>query len=143
MLGQISRGSSPSTSTPPPASQPGSFPSRNESAPGRSGGSGVLSKDVSIKGDVTFKNELVIDCQVEGTIKSSGSLTIGENARIKADIDVGSVTVYGSVNGNITATDRCALEPGASVQGDISAPRLALNENATFLGRATISSKKA
>ena len=140
MLGQISRGTSPSPSAPSPASQPGSFSSRSEPV---SGNGGVLSKDVSIKGDVTFKNELVVDCQVEGTIKSSGSLTIGQNARIKADIDVGSVTVYGSVNGNITAADRCALEPGASVQGDISAPRLALNENATFLGRATISSKKA
>ncbi len=136
MLGTNSRPASTST---PPSSSPSRF--GNESA-SRAGGSGILSSDVSIKGDVTFKNELVVDGQVEGTIKSSGSLTVGQNAKIKADISASSVTVYGNVTGNITASERCALEPGASVQGDISAPRLALNENAAFMGRATISTKK-
>ena len=141
MLGQSSRNAPPST-PPPVPSRLGSF-GGTESSAGRSSPGGVLSSGVSIKGDVTFKNELVVDGQVEGTIKSTGSLTVGQNAKIKADITASSVTVYGNVTGNITATERCALEPGASVQGDISAPRLALNENAAFMGRATISTKKS
>src|SRR4051812_36581673 len=138
------------TSTPAPAPSPSPSPARpasfasgtSDSGAGRTGGSGILSSDVSIKGDVTFKSELIIDGQVEGTIKSGGSLTVGQNAKIKADIEAGSVTIHGTVDGNITASERCALEPGATVRGDISAPRLALNENATFLGRASISTKR-
>ncbi len=101
----------------------------------------VLSSGVSIKGDVTFRTELVIDGEVEGTIKSTGTLTVGQHATIRGEIRAGSVTVQGTVEGNVFASDRCALEAGATLRGDIEAPRLAVDENATFLGSAKISSK--
>lgn len=102
----------------------------------------MLSSGVSIKGDVTFKTELVIDGEVEGSITSTGTLTVGEHARIRGDIMAGSVSVKGTVEGNVTATERCALEAGATLRGDIEAPRLAVDENATFLGSAKISAKR-
>ena len=37
-----------------------------------------LSRGVSIKGSVKFLNELLLDGEVEGTIVSSGTLTIGQ-----------------------------------------------------------------
>jgi cytoskeletal protein CcmA (bactofilin family) len=102
----------------------------------------VLSSGVSIKGDVTFGKELLIDGEVEGTIKSSGALIIGQHARIRADISAGEVTIHGTVNGNVSASERCVLEPGGTVRGDIEAPRLALDENATFLGSAKIAARR-
>jgi cytoskeletal protein CcmA (bactofilin family) len=102
----------------------------------------LLSSGVSIKGDVTFRTELVIDGKVEGTIKSTGILTVGQHARILGEIRAGSVTVQGTVEGNVFASDRCALAAGATLRGDIEAPRLAVDENATFLGNAKISAKR-
>jgi cytoskeletal protein CcmA (bactofilin family) len=46
------------------------------------GSGGLLSRGVSIKGSVKFRNELLIDGEVEGTITSTGILTIGEHAQI-------------------------------------------------------------
>lgn len=103
----------------------------------------VLSSGVSIKGDVTFRNELVVDGEVEGTIKSSGVLIIGQHARISAEITAGSVTIQGTVNGNVLASERCAVEADATVRGDIETPQLALAESATFLGNAKIGAKLA
>src|SRR3954454_19732743 len=97
-----------------------------------------LSADVSIKGSVTFSSELVIDGQVEGDITSDGKLIVGEHGKVVGDIQAGSVTIQGSVRGNILASERCALNPGASLQGDIEAPRFAVDETATFIGSATI-----
>lgn len=108
-------------------------------APARAGA--VLSSGVSIKGDVTFRTELVIDGKVDGTITSKGTLTVGQHARIRGEIRAGSVTVQGTVEGNVFASERCALEAGATLRGDIEAPRLAVDENATFLGSAKISTK--
>ena len=71
--------------------------------------SGLLSGGVSIKGSVKFRNSLLIDGEVEGTIE-----------------------------GNIFASERCALEAGCTLRGDIEAPRLIVDENATFLGSAKI-----
>ncbi len=129
--------------------QPYSPTSRNEppQPPSRSNGSGagqsggVLSNGVSIKGSVKFGGELVIDGEVEGSIESSGRLTIGKNAHITGEIRTGSVTVFGTVDGDVTAVERCELHSGCTLRGDIEAPRLVVDEDATFLGSAKISSR--
>ena len=102
--------------------------------------SGVLSSGVSIKGSVKFATELVIDGEVEGSIDSGGRLTVGKNAKITGEVRTRSVTVYGTIEGNVTAVERCELHSGCTLRGDIEAPRLVVDEDATFLGSAKISS---
>jgi cytoskeletal protein CcmA (bactofilin family) len=97
-----------------------------------------LSRGVSIKGSIKFLNELLIDGEVKGTIGSTGTLTIGEHARIRAEIRTKSVKVRGAVEGDIFVTERCELRAGCMLRGDIEAPRLLINENATFLGSAKV-----
>ena len=121
-------------SPPPPVSQ-----SNGTSQPTKS--RGLLSRGVSIKGTVKFSDELVIDGEVEGTIESSGMLTIGEHASIRGDIQSKSVKVLGTVEGDIVATERCELQAGCTLQGDIEAPRLVVDENATFVGSARVTPK--
>ena len=128
-----------------PANQPVSPPVVSEQpnrplTPARP--SGLLSKGVSIKGSVKFLNELLIDGQVEGTINSPGKLSIGEHAQITGEIRAKSVKVRGTVEGNIFATERCELEAGCTLRGDIEAPRLVVDENATSLGSAKVATAK-
>ena len=139
-------GSSTKTDPPPPPAPPTPSPARTErpaDVSTRAGAGGSLSSGVSIKGDVTFRTALVVDGEIEGTVTSTGALTVGQHARIHGDISVGSITVLGSVEGNISASERCTLAPGASLRGDIAAPRLAVDENATFLGSARITAKSS
>ena len=119
---------------PPPVPQ-----SNGTSEPAKS--RGLLSRGVSIKGTVKFSDELVIDGEVEGTIESSGMLTIGEHASIRGDIRSKSIKVRGTVEGDIVATERCELQAGCTLQGDIEAPRLVVDEHATFVGSAKVSPK--
>src|SRR6516225_4417097 len=98
-----------------------------------SAGRSTLSSGVKIKGSITFQKELVIDGKVQGQINSDGVLTIGENADIRGEIKVKSVTVYGYVHGNITA-ERCELKSTCTVEGDLKTPRLIVEEGATFIG---------
>jgi cytoskeletal protein CcmA (bactofilin family) len=97
-----------------------------------------LSRGVSIKGSVKFRNELLIDGEVEGTIDSTGTLTIGEHARIRGEIRTKSLKVQGTVESNIFVTECCELQAGCTLRGDIESPRLVVNENATFLGTAKV-----
>jgi cytoskeletal protein CcmA (bactofilin family) len=105
--------------------------------------SASLSRGVSIKGSVKFLNELLIDGEVEGTIDSTGTLTIGEHACIRGEIRTKSVKVRGTVEGNILVSDRCELQTGCTLRGDIEAPRLAVDENATFCGSAKVGTGKS
>jgi cytoskeletal protein CcmA (bactofilin family) len=129
-----SRTDPPQTNRPDPSVVPG--PSNRTFMPTQSGA--LLSRGVSIKGSIKLVNSLLIDGEVEGTIDSTGTLTIGEHARIRGEIRAKSVKVRGAVEGNIFVTERCELQAGCTLRGDIEAPRLMVEENATFLGSAKI-----
>ena len=131
----------PMTATPPaPPAKPEPAPN---GAPEVNRGGGTLSSGVSIKGSVKFLKELTLDCEVDGRIESQGRLTVGKQAKIKGDIKTRSVIVDGTVNGNITAGERCELRAGCTVNGDIEAPRLVVDEAASFIGSAKIATQKA
>ena len=98
----------------------------------------VLSTDVEIKGTVKFTNDLVVDGRIEGEINSDGNLTVGENARIKAEIKTRTIVIYGKVHGNMTATDRIELKASAEVVGDLKAKTLSIEAGAIFVGKSTV-----
>ena len=130
----------PMAPTPPPPQPAKPDPAPNGATDVNRGG--TLSSGVSIKGSVKFQKELTLDCEVEGQINSQGRLTVGKQARIKGDIKTRSVIVDGTVNGNITAGERCELRAGCTVNGDIEAPRLVVDEAASFVGSAKIATQK-
>jgi len=127
----------PATEPEKPAATPEPL---NRATPATQSG-GVLSSSVSIKGTVKFRNELLIDGEVEGKIDSTGRLTIGKNARIRGEIRTKSVIVEGTVDGNVTARERCELRAGSTMRGDIESPRLVVDEEATFFGSAKIATQ--
>jgi len=98
-------------------------------------GSTVIGKSVVIRGELSGEEDLYIDGDIEGTIvlKESG-LTIGPNARVKADITVRDVTIFGHLTGNVQATGRVDLRQSAIVNGDILAGRLSIEESAILKG---------
>ncbi len=98
----------------------------------------VLSSDVEIKGTVKFTNDLVVDGRIEGEIQSDGNLTVGENARLKAEIKTATVVVYGKVHGNIIASDKVELKATAEVVGDIKAKTLSIEPGAIFVGKSNV-----
>src|SRR6184192_4729339 len=104
------------------------------------GGKDILSSDVEIKGSIKFQKELLIDGKVEGEINSDGVLTIGENADIRGEIKTKSITVYGKVQGNIAVGERCELKSKCTLQGDLKAQRLVIEEGATFVGKSEVTS---
>jgi cytoskeletal protein CcmA (bactofilin family) len=103
-------------------------------------GKDILSSDVEIKGTIKFQKELLIDGKVEGEINSEGVLTIGENADIRGEIKTKSITVFGKVQGNITVSERCELKSKCTLQGDLKAARLIIEEGATFIGKSEVTS---
>lgn len=94
-----------------------------------------LGKSIKISGDLSGNEDLVIDGQVEGRIDlKNHTLTIGINAKIKADVVAKVVIVAGELKGNITAQDRVEISSKGIMYGDINSPRVALADGATFKG---------
>ncbi len=95
---------------------------------------------MTIRGELSGKEDLYLDGMVEGTISLPESrLTVGPNARVLADIEVHDLIVYGHVEGNIRAGGRIELRESAVVKGDIVAERLSIEENARIKGKVELS----
>lgn len=95
----------------------------------------VIGRGITIKGNLSGAEQLVIEGTVEGHISLKNHLTIKETGRITADITTHSLLVHGQVSGNIEADDLVSLSSEASVVADIKAPRVVLEDGARFKGR--------
>ena len=94
-----------------------------------------IGKSVVIKGELNGSEDLTVEGRVEGKIElRQHVLTIGPNGKIKAQVFAKAVVVLGEVNGNVTASDKVSIKENGSVDGDITAPRVAIAEGAHFRG---------
>lgn len=98
-----------------------------------------IGKSVRIKGEVSGSEDIYVDGQVDGGIQLSGnSLTIGPNGRVQANVTAKNVTVSGTLDGNIQASERTELRRTAVVNGDVQTHRIAIEEGAYFKGKLEI-----
>jgi cytoskeletal protein CcmA (bactofilin family) len=102
----------------------------------------VLNSDVDIKGTLKFSGELTFDGKLDGDINSEGTLNLGDNAVIKGNINVNSVIVRGKVTGNVVAREKIDIKAKTELFGDIKAPRLAIEEGVTFVGKTDVNPNK-
>ena len=115
-----------------------------ESTSSPSASKNVLANDVDIKGTIKFDNELIFDGKIEGEIVSDGgSLTLGKNANVNGEVKTKSVVVHGTVEGNITVTERCELKASSQLTGDLKAMRIIIEEGATFIGKSEVTPNKS
>jgi cytoskeletal protein CcmA (bactofilin family) len=104
---------------------------------------------ITINGEVSSDESLRVDGHITGSITlREAELTVGQSARIEADVRSLRVLVLGTVNGNITASERIELGATANVTGNLSANKVVIVEGARFTGRVdmdkrTISAKVA
>ena len=98
---------------------------------------------IIVKGDVVSTEDLVIDGQVVGNIElGDHSLTIGPGASVTADLLAKTVTISGTLKGNVVSTGRVELKATAKVEGDISAPKLVMEDGAGLSGKVDTGQKK-
>lgn len=88
------------------------------------------------KGELTGSEDLVIEGKVEGKISLPGHLlTIGAQANISADVAAKAVIIHGTINGNVTATERFEIKSGGRMNGDLVSPKVVMAEGSEFRGR--------
>jgi len=98
-----------------------------------------IGKSVSIKGELSGSEDVYVDGQLEGKVDLAGnSLTVGPNGRVHANIVAKTVTVAGTLDGNIQASERTELRKTAVVNGDVQTRRIAIEEGAYFKGKLEI-----
>jgi len=102
----------------------------------------VLNSDVELKGTLKFSGELTFDGKLEGDINSDGTLNLGDNAVVKGNINAATIVMRGKVNGNVVAKEKLDIKSKTELFGDIRAPRLAIEEGVTYVGKTEVNPNK-
>lgn len=98
-----------------------------------------IGPSVVVKGEISAKEPLTVSGRVEGIIDVPGHVvTIEAGAHVTADVAAAGIVVAGTVTGSLKAEHRIALLAGAEVNGNLTAPRLAVDDGARVSGKAVI-----
>ncbi len=102
-----------------------------------------IGPSICITGEVTAQEPLTIAGCVVGTIDVTGyALTVTEAARIDADVLAHTIIIGGNVNGKLNAADRIVLRRTAMVEGNVSAPAVAVDDGARMQGRMEVAGRR-
>ena len=94
-----------------------------------------IGKSITIKGDVSGNEDLVIEGKVEGSIElPNNQLTIGADGVARAQLAAKSVVVVGRVAWNVNGSERVEVQASGVVEGDVTAPKLIVAEGAVVNG---------
>jgi cytoskeletal protein CcmA (bactofilin family) len=120
----------------PTSTRPEPTPRPERSAPSSSPGErATIGRSITIKGEVSGDEDLLIQGRVDGSVDlKQHAVTVGPDGEVKASIVARVVTVEGRVEGDLSAEEQVILRSAASVHGDITAPRVVLEDGARFRG---------
>ena len=96
---------------------------------------GFVGNGTTLTGEANFKGMLRVDGGLSGRVSSAdGTLIVSTNGRVEANVEVAVAQIFGTVNGDITATKRIEMGRVAKVTGNIQTPALVIEQGAIFEG---------
>lgn len=102
----------------------------------------TIGSSIKIKGDLSGDEDLTVQGQVDGKIDlKQNNVTIGKNGRVKADIYAKMISIEGEVQGNLFGDEKVVIRQSGNVRGNISAPRVSLEDGARFKGSIDMDSR--
>lgn len=128
----------PQQSSPQQQSQPARAVSETDAlARGMKDGGvgGFVGGTSALTGEINFKGMMRVDGRLSGRVNSSdGTLIVSSGGKVEAQIAVAVAKINGTVEGDITATERVELGRTARVSGNLQTPALVVEEGAIFEG---------
>src|SRR5437764_7638706 len=96
---------------------------------------GFVGNGTTLTGEASFKGMLRVDGTLSGNVRSEdGTLIVSTNGRVEANVEVAVAQIYGTVQGDITASKRIEMGRVAKVTGNIQTPALVIENGALFEG---------
>lgn len=91
-----------------------------------------------INGELVSSDNLHIEGKIEGKVKSSKQIVIGEKGQVQAEVEAELVSIRGKLEGNCVASNKVEITSSGKVYGNISAPRIVVAEGAVFRGASNM-----
>jgi cytoskeletal protein CcmA (bactofilin family) len=135
-------GAGSATRSPAPAPTPNPSGARRHQPNEEGNNVANIGKSISIRGDLTGNEDMVIEGQVEGKVDlPNNQLTVGANGTVKAEIHAKGIVIVGHVVGNVFGLERIEIQATGRVEGDVTSPKLSVSEGAQINGAIKMTPK--
>jgi cytoskeletal protein CcmA (bactofilin family) len=84
-----------------------------------------------------------VEGRVSGRIAAEGTLEVGPEGVVHAQIEVDAIIVEGLVEGDVVARERVEVRAGGRITASVATPRLVLAEGGSLEGRLVMTSARA
>ena len=94
----------------------------------------VIGDGLTLEGELTGDDEVVVHGTVRGTLTTTDSVSVAAGGVIEADVTSSSISIAGQVTGNVSAQERVDIQAGGRLVGDVKAARFTIADGASFKG---------
>lgn len=94
----------------------------------------VIGNGSAISGNIKVNGFVRVDGDIDGNLETDGNVIIGENARIRGNVNAKSIVIGGIILGNVTAIESVKLLNDSAVIGDIISHKVQIEDSALFHG---------
>ncbi len=98
----------------------------------------VVSKKVTIEGDIRGDEDLRVEGRIKGSIKVAGDLVVTPSGVVEADVEADNVVIQGRLTGNVLAREQLEIRSSGQLLGDCRAKSIDIREGAVFEGRSSM-----
>jgi cytoskeletal protein CcmA (bactofilin family) len=94
----------------------------------------IIGPGMNVVGDCSTDGTIRIEGRVEGSIRAGKAVVIGKEGIVDGDVSTQDAVVSGTVRGTLVAASRLEVQATATVEGEVRAKRLQLEEGAVLNG---------
>ena len=97
-----------------------------------------ISRGSKLDGDLTSNGDVRVDGHLNGSIKTSGKVVLGDTGIIEGAVICKSAIIAGELKATITTEELLTLKSTAKLLGEIISAKLAVEPGAVFSGKCTM-----
>ncbi len=105
-------------------------------------GPALLGRSLVMEGTITGGEDLLVEGRIKGTVNlKEHTVIVGKHGKVEGDIIAKVIMVEGEVMGNIRASERASIRQSGFVKGNVSAPRVLVEDGARLKGSIDVDSE--
>lgn len=95
----------------------------------------IIGASIKVKGNFHGQGNIIIEGQLEGTLRTDANLFIGEKAKISANLEANDAIINGEIKGSLKIHQYLAIGPTAKIIGDINYSEISIERGAIINGQ--------
>jgi len=95
----------------------------------------IIGQSVKVDGNFKSEGNIIVEGVVNGSLKTTSSLTIGQNAKIKAEVEAKNLFLEGEIKGNVKVFEKTVLKNKSKIIGNLETVALVVEEGAILNGK--------